>query len=231
MLKRFYRPELVRGAEFEKIFEFPIIKPKTTKIPKYLVPFEKRHKILESEKKKVALHFYTRDSNFEKVIERPEKYINEFKQFCGIISLDTTIYTDAPHINQINVMYENRAIDFFWRQHGVNVISNIRWGDIRSFPYCLLGLKPYFVYAISTHGCIRDKEKKLMLKEGLCKMLKKLCPLLVLVHGPMPKEIFGQYERCFKFLHYDTWIDIVHKHKDVFLSLTGHERQLKFDYI
>ena len=67
MLERFYRPELVRGAQFEKTCEFPIIQPKTTKIPKYLVPFEKRNKILKSEKKKVALHFYTDDSNFEKV--------------------------------------------------------------------------------------------------------------------------------------------------------------------
>ena len=40
MLERFYRPNLVKGAEFEKYYEFPMIEYKVKTIPKYLVPLE-----------------------------------------------------------------------------------------------------------------------------------------------------------------------------------------------
>ena len=127
-------------------------------------------------------------------------------------------------------MYENRAIAFYWQKHGINIIPNVRWGDARSFPYCLLGLKPCGIYAISTHGCIRDSEKKKLFREGLYKMLEVLTPSLVLVHGPTPKEIFGEYEQYCRFFKYDSWINIVHKFKYLSLYLTNSDAQLQFDY-
>jgi len=230
MINRFYRPNLVENAEFEGSLEFPIIEKTIFKKPDYLVPFDKRNKIVKSKKKDVALHFYIPDSKFKRVIERPEDYIEEFKEFGAVISLDTTIYIDAPLINQINVMYENRAIGVFWQKHGVNVIPNVRWGDERSFPHCFLGLKPHSIYAISTHGCIRDKDKKKLFREGLDKMLEVLHPLLLLVHGPMPKEIFGKYDRYNIFVSYDSWIKLAHQQKDIILSLTNNEEQLQFNF-
>ncbi len=66
-------PELVVGAEFDGIFEIPIIKkPKKIIIPDNLVPFSKMEKV---DKKKFAVCEYENDSEFRDLLTKPDEYI------------------------------------------------------------------------------------------------------------------------------------------------------------
>ena len=208
LIKEIYRPYLVEDAEFDGKHEFPIVKNKGIVLPQDIVPFEKRHKI--KNKKGVYLHFYMRDEKCEDVYNHPEKYIEEFKGYSGVIGLDMTIVIDAPFSQQLSVSYNNRAIAYFWQKNGVNVIPNVRWADKDSFEFCFLGLEPNGIYAISTHGCIKSNEEKKRFKKGLKEMLRQLTPKCVVVHGPMPKDIFNKYMNVCKFLHFDSWIKRMH---------------------
>ena len=41
-------------------------------------------------------------------------------------------------------------------------------------------------------------------------MLEKLTPRLVLVYGPIPKSVFGDFEKEWSFLHFEEWTHLIH---------------------
>ena len=66
-------PELVMGAEFDGIFEMPIIKkPKKIIIPDKLVPFSKMEK---ANPKVFAVCEYENDTDFKDLLMNPNEYI------------------------------------------------------------------------------------------------------------------------------------------------------------
>ena len=50
--------------------------------------------------------------------------------------------------------------------------------------------------------------------ETLEEMLYELEPEVVLVYGSMPKQVFGDYINCTKFIQYDNWTTRMHKGGD-----------------
>lgn len=71
-------PEFVKGAEFDGVFEMPIIKkPKRYVIPKNLVPFSKMSK---ADPKTFAVCEYENDSEFRDILLHPDDYIATLKE-------------------------------------------------------------------------------------------------------------------------------------------------------
>ena len=66
LLDEIYKPYLVQDANFDGKYEFPIVRSTNIKLPKDIVPFEKRSKI--KNKKDVYLHFYMEDGQKRKVL-------------------------------------------------------------------------------------------------------------------------------------------------------------------
>jgi hypothetical protein len=119
-------PEFVLGAEFDGIFEIPIIKkPKKIIIPSKLVPFSKMDKV---DRKSFAVCEYENDREFKDILVNPDSYIEILKQYQGFISPDCSIYRDMPLAAQIVNIYRNRAIGYCFQKHGVYVIPCVRWG-------------------------------------------------------------------------------------------------------
>ena len=213
---------LIQGAFLDGKYDFPIVLDKEINIPKYLVPFSQRKRIKKEVKKDVALHFYMHDKDFSNFLQHPEKYLDEVKEFGGIVSPDPSLYTNMPLAVQLYNSFLNRAVAFFLQKNKVNVIPNVRWGSVPSFKFCFDGLVTRATYAISGYGCTKKKCDKELFKKGLEVMLEKLEPKLILVYGGMPKSIFGDFEKEWNFLHFEEWTHLVHSEEGKKLLIKKH---------
>ncbi len=199
-----YSSYLVDGATFVGKYQIPSIpKHDVIRIPKDMVPFDKRNVVKE---RNLAIDFYMHDVTFRQILTSTSKYLDELSRFAAVISPDCSLYRDMPLCLQITNTYMSRAVGFYLQRRGVYVIPNVRWGDERSFEFCFQGLPTNDIVCVSTHGCIKGEENKYYFKLGLEEMLNVLKPQVVLVHGPMPVEVFSDFPSKTKLVHYKSYI-------------------------
>ena len=204
-----FNPELVETARFDGIFEIPIIEDTNPPLPVKVIPFSKRNQSVDHNE---YLIFYENDLEFGNVVQNPEIYIDAFKKFKGIISLDNSLYIDSPLTVQIGNVYKSRAIGYYFQSKGINVIANCRWGDERSFTNCelpekfaFLGIPKHSIVSIGTYGCNQGKEEKRLLREGLKAMIEEIQPRCVIVYGSMSDIVFKDLKDKTKFIQFDDW--------------------------
>ncbi len=203
-------PELVKGAEFDGIFEIPIIKaPSHILIPEGITPFGARNRATNF---KEAIGFNEMDVNFAEVLIHPEDFIEDFKRYSALISPDCSLYRDAPLTVQLANVYRNRAIGVYYQQRGMYVIPQIRWGSEETYTtkvlpdkIAFLGVEKHSIVAIGTYGCTGSKENKMHFKAGLKAMLETLEPEVVLVYGPMSDKIFSDFLHLTRFIQFTDW--------------------------
>ena len=186
-----------------------VIEDTNPPFPSSLIPFSKRSNSINHDE---YIIFYENDTEFGDVLMNPDKYIEEFKQFKGVISLDNSLYIDSPLAVQIGNVYKSRAIGYYFQTKGINVIANCRWGDERSYTNCVLpekfaflGIPRHSIVAIGTYGCNQGKEEKHYLREGLREMLNEIEPRCVIVYGSMPSSVFDEFMNQTKFIQFDDW--------------------------
>ncbi len=206
-----FRADLVRTADFNGIFEIPgIKKPEEFIIPKDTIPFSLRAKTNNYSEFVV---FYEHDIRFADVLMATDDYLDELRNFPGIISPDCSLYRDIPLTLQIANTYMNRAVGHYFQSQGFYVIPNVRWGDERSYTTCILpekfafiGIEKHSIVSIGTYGCIQSRENKHYFREGLKAMLDELEPAIVLVYGGMPDDIFREFQNRTKFIQFKDWM-------------------------
>ena len=204
-----FNPELVETATFDGELEIPVIEDTNPPFPSSLIPFSKRSNSINHDE---YIIFYENDTEFGDVLMNPDKYIEEFNEFKGVISLDNSLYIDSPLAVQIGNVYKSRAIGYYFQTKGINVIANCRWGDERSYTNCVLpekfaflGIPRHSIVAIGTYGCNQGKEEKHYLREGLREMLNEIEPRCVIVYGSMPAVVFDEFKGKTKFIQFDDW--------------------------
>lgn len=208
-------PELVAGARFDGIFEMPMIeKPSKLIVPSMIVPFTERNRVNDAN---ALICFNEMDTRFSQILIEPEAFIEDFCRFCGILSPDCSLYRDAPLAVQITNVYRNRAIGSYYQRKGLYVVPQIRWGseatyttDVLPEKIAFLGVVPHSIVAVGTYGCIQSKEDKYYFRAGLDAMMQTLEPEIVLVYGPMPQSVFGEYSRATRFVQFDNWTKYRH---------------------
>ena len=133
------------------------------------------------------------------------------------ISMDCSLYRNAPYAVQVTNVYRSRAIGSYYQRMGIYVIPHIRWGnsltyttDVFQEKVAFLGAEKHRILSISPYGCAKTKDDKYHLKAGLEAMLETLEPVVVLVHGSMPHTVFDDYRNTTKFVHYPDWTTYVH---------------------
>lgn len=200
---------LVEGATFIGDAGIPVLQNMNNlQVPKELIPFTKSRKNLERRK---FVHFYVHDDNFKCVFNHPEKYVELFKTYDGIISPDPTMFIDNSKCLLETSTYMNRAFAFYYAKKGIPVIPNIRWTNEKSYEFCFLGIPKKYIVSISTHGCCKSRQQKEDFKKGLSKMLEVLEPTDVIVHGSMPKSIFEEFESRTRFHRFPSEFEMTHK--------------------
>ena len=185
-----------------------LMKLDNVQVPKDILPFGK---VNVCNNKRQYVHFYQHDKEFSRVLTATTRYLDVLKLYDGVITPDCTMMIgQSPCLQQANT-YMNRAVGFFLQKNGIPVIPNVRWSDESSFAYCFLGVHLGSMVSVSTHGCIDTKEQKAMFRIGMEAMLEALKPPIVLVHGYMPDEIFGQFKGQVEFHRYASEFERTHK--------------------
>lgn len=176
-------------------------------VPRDIVPFTKAK---NCPNKRQYVHFYMHDREFSRVLTATDRYLDMLKLFDGVITPDCTMLIgQSPCLQQANT-YMNRAVGFYLQKHGIPVIPNIRWSDESSFDYCFLGVPKGSMVSVSTHGCITSREERRMFKTGVSAMLEEIQPEVVLVHGYMPDDIFGEFLTQVEFHRYASQFERTH---------------------
>ncbi len=206
-----FRSDLVRGASFKGIFEFPeISKPEQLIIPQNIIPFTS---MKYSKDKSEFVAFYVHDIEFADVLTTIDDYLDVLSEFPGVITPDCSLYRDMPLCIQIINTFMNRSIGYALQSKGFYVIPNIRWGDERSYtrcifpePFAFVGVAKHGIVSIGSYGCIKSANDKKYFCEGLKAMLDELEPEIVIVYGSDSPKIFEQFKHRCKFVFYKDWI-------------------------
>ena len=109
----------------------------------------------------------------------------------------------------------NRAVGFYFQKHGIPVIPNVRWGDESTYDFCFLGIPKKMPVCISTHGCLEDRGLRTFFKAGIRPMLDILSPSVILVHGYMPDDVFGDFKKEAEFIRYPSEFELTHPKRGV----------------
>ncbi|MDR0621265.1 MAG: DUF4417 domain-containing protein [Deltaproteobacteria bacterium] len=186
LMERFkqFHPELVYGAKFSGFYEIPRLY-KVDFIPQGIVSFEKRQKADKNQ----WLHFYTYDEKFECVWNEPEKYLNDIKEFEGVITPDFTVFRDFPFAFQIYNVYRGRALGHWWQSHGLKVIPNVRWGNKKTFGFAFEGIQKGGTVSVGSFGGITIPSNRSFFFKGFDEMLKRIQPNNIVIYGPLTDRL------------------------------------------
>ena len=188
-----------------------LMKTNNAQVPKGLIPFDKARKRICLNR---YIHFYLFDKFFSSILTATKKHIDLLKSYAGVITPDFSILINQAKCLQETNTYFSRAVGFYLQKQGIPVIPNVRWGDKSTYDFCFLGIPKNSIVAISTHGCIRNKDLREIFKKGLHQMLKVIEPTDVIVHGSKAKDIFNKYANNTRFHFYPSWASEMLKKKD-----------------
>lgn len=159
-------------------WEFPRIKPFNEKIEvKRWIGFDHIHSISDYD---VGCHFYVDDYKFDRVWNRPLRYLKLLKKCKYVISTDFSIYTDFPKILQAYNIYRNAWLARFFQENDIKVIPNVRWGDESTYDWIFECFPKNSIIAISSKGMMRTETDKKLFFDGYEEMIKRLNPSKIL---------------------------------------------------
>jgi len=203
-----FKSELVCSADFSGKYEFPLVE-RTDFKPQEAAPFNIATSVKNHEQ---WLHFYIHDYHFERVWKDPKRYLPIFKRFKGVITPDYSLYRDLPLAMQIWNTYRNRALAYWLQSNGIDIVTNVRWGDERTYDFAFEGLAQGGTYAVSTNGCIQNKLDRYYFKKGLAKMVEVLKPSTIINYAADAKDIFNPYiEQGIEVITLNYWRDALRK--------------------
>lgn len=210
--KDVFRAFLVENAEFDGLFEIPVIRTSNL-LPEKLITFSKAKRSKDYDS---WVCFYEHDESINCFWNSPKSYLSLLKNFKGVISPDYSLYYDMPFAQQIESTYKGRALGFWLQDNGIEVIPNVRWGDDRSFELACMGVEIGKTIAVGTHGCIKSVDDKKRFIAGFDYVVEKLKPETVIVYGRDPDKIFNLTQMCgIKILPFESEFGKSHRERGI----------------
>ena len=182
---------LVSDAEYSGYLEIPVIRGGEYQ-PKKLIEFSKA---VSSKEYDFWVHFYEDDASFERIWRNPQRYLPVLMKYEGVICPDFSLYRDMPLAMQHWNIYRSHAIGNWLQSNGINVIANVRFGDERTYEVSCYGVQQHGTIAIGTHGCLKNKDDRRFLREGIDWIIRRLMPNIIIVYGKAPADIFDVYKQ------------------------------------
>ena len=195
--KKFYRSFLTEGCIFDR-YDIPYCQSTLTENPKYIVQYNRIHEVSDEKAKDTLVAFFIDDISFDGPINGvwadPQKAYQKLKRFCGVATPDFSTYFDFPLTEKMHNTYRTRALGFWWGKQGLSIINTVRWGGSNTWGFMFNGIPQKSSVIISTHGCLVDKENRLIYQKGLAHLVHAIEPCKILVYGSTPSWLFSEYQ-------------------------------------
>jgi len=202
---------LVENADYEGFFEIPKLDYSCEK-PLKVIAFSKA---IKSKDYDCWVHFFEDDVAFERIWNKPRKYLPILKKSKGVFSPDFSVYRDMPLVMQYWNIYRSRAIARWLQDNGVNVITNVRWGDRRTYSISCCGVPKNGTIVVGSHGTLKNVDDREWFVNGLKYAVYTLHPTVIVVYGSAPDSIFAQYkEQGILILQFDSSFAISRRKED-----------------
>lgn len=185
-----YNLEIIDREDMEGYYRIPIIQ-NNRYIPKDIIGFNYAK---TSKEKSIGIHFYLDDYQFERVWNRPNKYIDVLKQYDCIFSPDFSLYMDMPMAMKIWNTYRSRLIGQYYQKQGIKVIPTLSWAEKETFEFCFDGIPEGSIVSISTIGIKQNKEALRIWKDGVDELIKRIKPSAILIYGGKLDYDYGDIE-------------------------------------
>lgn len=197
-----FKIEYFKDENLTGKFDFPQIEKVKSQNIERVIPFNIFKTNIDE---KAWVHFFIDDYQFERLWQNPTQYIKLLSKAKGVITTDFSMYQDMPKAIQIYNCYRNRALARYLQSNGVNIIPAVGWSDEDSFNWCFEGIEKGSAVAISTNGCMQNKEALKAFISGFNYMLKELDPCQIILVGRVPEElrnndkikVFANYSQSF----------------------------------
>lgn len=147
-----------------------------------------------SKRKDVGIHFYVDDYQFERVWNKPEKYVDVLLEYDCILSPDFSLYMEMPMPMKIWNVYRSRQIGAYYQGFGIKVIPTISWAEPETFQFCFQGIPKGSIVSISTIGVKEHKEALKIWHDGVDAMIERIKPKAILIYGGKLDYDYGDIE-------------------------------------
>ena len=142
----------------------------------------------KQQKTDFGVHFFLDDYQFNRLWNRPDKYIPLLSKFKYVLSPDFSMYTDYPKAMQMWKHYQKHWLGAYMELFGIKVIPTVGWSDKESFEWCFDGEPQNSTVAISSVGCSKTIDKFIT---GYNAMIDRLHPSTIIFYGDIPAECKG----------------------------------------
>lgn len=176
--------------EYERVGKYGFPTMESVHIePQKAIPFNYAKGCKEPENS--CVHFFLDDYQFDRVWRQPERYAEMLLRFHSVTTPDFSIYTDMPEILQMYNHYRKQWLGAYWQELGMQVIPTVSWSTEDSFKWCFDGIPKNSCVAVSSVGCMNNKNSKNGFIKGYEEMIRRLKPEIILFFGKKPEEISG----------------------------------------
>lgn len=121
------------------------------------------------------------------------------QEFDYVLTPDFSLYLDYPKAMQIYNHYRKHWIGAYMQMLGIKVIPTIAWSDEESFDWCFDGEPEGGTVAVSSVGCMKNKDSKKLFIDGYKEMISRLHPETIIFYGGIPDECKGNIVRVKAF--------------------------------
>lgn len=177
-------------------YGIPVLRPAQF-IPCELIGFNYAKNCRKPHEK--GVHFFLDDYQFLRLWKKPDNYIAMLQRFSCVLSPDFSLYADFPKAIQIYNHYRKHWLGAYLQMHGIKVIPTICWSDTESFAWCFDGEPVQSAVAVSSVGCMANKDAREKFLRGYEKMMEKLKPTQIVFYGDVPRECMGNIIHISKF--------------------------------
>lgn len=165
-------------------FEYPIISNLNVNVSDDCISYN-----LRKTRHTKGIHFFIDDYHFQGIWNNPEKYISSLLKYEFVCSPDFSLYRDMPIIMQMWNHYKKMWLNAYFQNNGVLMIPTVSWSDERSYDFCFDGIPRGSIVAVSSVGCLNDKQALDYFIMGYNEMIFRINPSKILFYGTIPKEL------------------------------------------
>lgn len=187
----FLNYQKIGNMSFTGPYDFPRIKGMRLKHPDdvKLLGFNYATNPKTADKEQLWVHFFLPDYRFQQVWNNPQKYIDCFKQYKGIVSPDFSCYIGMPKAMQIFNVYRMAFLTAYYQRYGVKVLPSVTWGEEDTYDWVFEWIPKGSAVVCSTVGCMQNKDSTREFLKGYEKMCEIIEPSDIIVYGKVIPEM------------------------------------------